>query len=88
MADQFSQHPGRQMTRVGPSPVTQTDQKAAVSGVVLSVLAMIGGIVGIVIVFNAIDRFGGEQTQITNDWDAYTECIYNAQTPEEKSACS
>ncbi|RVW02881.1 CagY family CD-EC repeat-containing protein [Rhodococcus xishaensis] len=88
MTDEFSQYPGAQMVQGRQSPTQQANEKDGMSGVLLGVLAMIGGLVGIVIVFATIEQFGDEQTQISNDWNAYTECIRNADTPEEKSACS
>lgn len=65
-----------------------SNKNTTISGIVLSAIAIVGGIVGIVIVFTAVDQFGDDLNQISNDWDSYSECINNADTIEEMSACN
>ncbi|NKS80096.1 DUF4190 domain-containing protein [Rhodococcus hoagii] len=65
-----------------------SNKGVTISGIVLSALAVVGGIAGIVIVFTAVDQLGDDLKQISNDWDSYSECISNADTPEEMNACN
>ncbi|MFX1782891.1 CagY family CD-EC repeat-containing protein [Prescottella equi] len=65
-----------------------SNKGVTISGIVLSALAVVGGIAGIVIVFTAVDQLGDDLNQISNDWDSYSECISNADTPEEMNACN
>lgn len=64
-----------------------TNKKTSIAGTILGALAIAGGIWGMVIVFTAVDQLGTDLNNIGDDFENYSNCIENADTPEEISAC-
>jgi hypothetical protein len=61
--------------------------KVTWAGVITSVLAIALGIWGMVVVFTAVDQFGQDMEDLSQEFDSYAECIENAETAEEMAAC-
>jgi len=57
-----------------------TNKKTAISGTILSALAVIFGIVGIVMFFTAVDQIG-------TDLQDYSDCISEAENLDEMNLC-
>ena len=64
-----------------------TNKKTAISSTILSALAVVFGIVGIVMFFTAVDQLGNDLNQITTDLQDYSDCLSEAENLDEMNQC-